>query len=198
MPENATDHKKSQPQHSQHLELYRQTLKWLFGSTIIVSGIIGIPLFIADVTGFVSPIPPTLGLVAFAGALGALFSALTRLYSLRELPAALLLADSRRAEGSYLLIFCLVPPLIGMIGAVFFYVFMASGIVTSNLFVNFVCESTDPCEGIAGFLSYSAELPSDYAKAMVWGFVAGFSERLVPNVLARLENSGNESVYSGP
>ena len=129
--------------------------------------------------------------VVLAGALGALFSALTRLYTLRQLPAALLLVDKKRPQGKYLLVFCLVPPIVGMIGSAFFYLFMQSGIVSSSIFVNFTCNASNACKDLGCLLSYSPCTPADYAKAVVWGFVAGFSERLVPNVLARLENDGN-------
>jgi hypothetical protein len=173
----------------EQLELYREALLWLFRWTLAVITIICVPLIIMEF--FNKSILTILILVVLAGALGALFSALTRLYTLRQLPEALLLVDNNRPQGKYLLVFCLVPPIVGMIGSAFFYLFMQSGIVTSNVFVNFTCNASNACRDLNCLLSYSPCTPADYAKAIVWGFVAGFSERLVPNVLARLENEGN-------
>ena len=174
----------------QQLELYREALLWLFRWTLVVIVIISVLLIIMERSDEKYRLPIFI-LVVLAGALGALFSTLTRLYTLRELPAALLLADEKRPKGAYLRVFCLVPPIVGMIGAAFFYVFMQTGIITSNMFVDFTCNRSNECEGLGCLLSYSPSLPADYAKAIVWGFVAGFSERLVPNVLARLENADN-------
>jgi len=173
----------------EQLELYREALLWLFRWTLVVIGIISIPLIIMEFMG--KSVLTILILVVLAGALGALFSALTRLYTLRQLPAALLLVDKKRPQGKYLLVFCLVPPIVGMIGSTFFYLLMQSGIVTSNLFVDFSCNASNVCVDLNCLLAYSPCTPADYAKAIVWGFVAGFSERLVPNVLARLESEGN-------
>jgi len=174
----------------EQLELYREALLWLFRWTLGVIGIITVLLVIMD--SFNVKILTILVLVVLAGALGALFSALTRLYSLRQLPAAIVWGSLNRPKGEYLLVFCLVPPIVGMIGATFFYVFMQSGIIAGNVFVNFTCERLIECEGLGCLLSYSPCLPADYAKAVVWGFVAGFSERMIPNILARLENAGYE------
>lgn len=173
----------------EQLELYREALLWLFRWTIVVIGVISIPLIIMEILD--KSILTILMLVVLAGALGALFSALTRLYTLRQLPAALVLVDKRRPQGKYLLVFCLVPPIVGMIGSTFFYLFMQSGIVTSNVFVDFSCNLSKPCEDLKCLLTYSPCTAADYAKSIVWGFVAGFSERMVPNVLARLENEGS-------
>ncbi|MDP2241474.1 MAG: hypothetical protein Q8K18_15095 [Burkholderiales bacterium] len=168
------------------LELYRQALVLLFVYTLVVVGIIGLLLSLIE---FFYGRVPILPLVALAGALGALFSALTRLYSLRQLPAALLLVGNADRKNNYLKVFCLVPPTVGMIGALFFYVLIASGIISSELFQDFHCNILKGCEGLGGLLSYSPITPTDYAKAIVWGFVAGFSERLVPDALARLEKT---------
>jgi len=174
---------------AEQLELYREALLWLFRWTIVIIAMITIPLIIMEFLD--KSILTILILVVLAGALGALFSALTRLYTLRQLPAALLLVDRERPQGNYLLVFCLVPPIVGMIGSTFFYLFMQSGLVTSNLFVDFSCNLSESCKDLNCLLAYSPCTAADYAKAIVWGFVAGFSERLVPNVLARLENEGN-------
>jgi hypothetical protein len=173
----------------EQLELYREALLWLFRWTMVVIAVISIPLIIMEFLD--KSILTILILVVLAGALGALFSALTRLYTLRQLPAALLLVDKKRPQGKYLLVFCLVPPIVGMIGSTFFYLFMQAGIVTSNVFVDFSCNLSKSCHDLNCLLAYSPCSAADYAKAIVWGFVAGFSERLVPNVLARLENEGS-------
>ena len=183
--ENDSDDSDGRKLKREELEIYRQSLAWLFVWTSVIVGILTVTLSIMEKTGH-RPVT-ILMLVALAGALGALFSALTRLYSLSQLPSALILIPPKRPKSLYLLVFSLVPPVVGMIGAVFFYVFMQSEIITSNVFVKFVPKGADDCGSLRCLLSYSPEYASDYAKAVVWGFVAGFSERLVPDVLARLE-----------
>ena len=180
------------PDPTAQFELYRQVLKWLFLCTLWIVLLISVLLLgleIARRMGFYGGDIPILAIVALAGALGALFSAVTRLYSLHQLPSALLTMNVPKLSGNYLLVLCLVPPLVGMIGAVFFYVLIASGIVSSELFQHFHCGSKEGCEGMGGLLSYSPIEPTDYAKSLIWGFTAGFSERLVPDVLARLDKT---------
>lgn len=54
-------------------------------------------------------------------------------------------------------------------------------------FPEFHCATGESCSDFHGFVAYwRPSGPAAYAKAIVWGFIAGFSERFVPNILNRL------------
>ena len=78
----------------------------------------------------------------------------------------------------------------GVLGFVIYGLFL-SGLLQGDLFPKF--KSAD-----AEFTRISVLLETvtpnqnvDTAKAIVWAFIAGFSERLVPNVLDRLVNQAS-------
>ena len=167
------------------LDAYRQVLAVLFLSSLVLLALLAVPLIIAEYKKIPLPI---LAFVALSGALGAFFSALTRLYSLENLPAALIRPGFTLGNW-HLFLYALIPSITGIIGAVFLYVTIAAGIVDGDLFQKFKCDAS-ACDGLTGLLSYSPASVKDYAKALVWGFIAGFSERLVPDALSRLETSG--------
>ena len=76
-----------------------------------------------------------------------------------------------------------ISPLVAGMLALVFHGFMASGIVTGKLFPEFKDAGLE-YRGILDMItSLSPATNQDAAKAVVWAFVAGFSERLVPNVL---------------
>lgn len=174
------------------LEVYRQMLASLFVATLCLIAIVGVPLIVLEVlnrrmTGDNRYDLPILAFVALSGALGAFFSALMRLYSLEQLPAALVNVALRQLSRRYLIMYSLIPPITGMIGAVAFYLAIASGLIQGDLFQRFKCVAAQgACDSVAGLLAFSPSEATDYAKSLVWGFVAGFSERLVPDALGRL------------
>jgi hypothetical protein len=161
------------------LVAYRRMLSYLFCATIAIILVIALPLvFSGD--------PPIFVLVILTGALGAFFSALARLYGFEELPEALLQPDIGRWGRLSLVIYSLVPPLTGAIGAAVIYMLFAAGFVKGDLFPTFICKALGEgaCNSLPQFLqSFGPAQASDYAKALLWGFVAGFSERLIPDAL---------------
>jgi hypothetical protein len=166
---------------------YRQMLAFLFLASLGLLAVITITLLVAPHFNITLSI---LVFVALSGALGAFFSALARLYSLADLPAALVRPDLK-LRNWHLFMYALIPPIVGAIGAIVFYVCVASGLIQGDVFQKFKCKPSDfDCNSLDGLLNYSPETVTDYAKALVWGFVSGFSERLVPDALSRLEKSG--------
>ncbi len=87
-----------------------------------------------------------------------------------------------------------VPPFFGGIFALVLYVLMLSGIVEGALFPifsipDFADQPTN--DDLRRFLleTYPAS-GSDFAKLTFWSFAAGFSERLVPNIISQTTNKG--------
>lgn len=96
----------------------------------------------------------------------------------------------------------------GMMAAVTYCLFMSgiltgdggSGLFTSNLFPNFKKPETrdDELLNMRTVLAIRPATVSDAGKLIVWCFVAGFSEKFVPGMLASLERKGGgESGKSG-
>lgn len=169
---------------------YCQLLSFLFAATLVVVFIIGGPLLYMDIVKKFDV--PFLPLVALCGALGAFFSALMRLYSIEQLPAALVHRDLKKLRNVHLLIYSMIPPLTGMIGAAVLYVAIAGGMVDGVLFQEFKCRhDSGACDSLSGLLNYGPKDVVDYAKALVWGFAAGFSERLVPDAMGRFAKATN-------
>lgn len=76
-----------------------------------------------------------------------------------------------------------ISPLVAGMLALVFHGFLASGIITGSLFPNFEAGSLKYNSLSEMVETLSPATNRDAAKAVVWAFIAGFSERLVPNVL---------------
>ena len=130
---------------------------------------------------------PLLFIATLTGMLGAFFSALTRLYNVDELSIALISPTVSELEGRYLLMYSLVPPIIGAIASVVIYVAFVAGIIEGGVFPKMACMTGHKCETLQEILDfYGPATSQDYGKAWIWAFIAGFSERLVPDLLQSL------------
>lgn len=183
----------SKEQASHILAAYARMLTWSFGSTCallaILTVLIGVPVWTADADS--APAGSSVFLAVFgSGALGAFFSSLIRLYSYDDLPKALLEENLRGLPKMQIAIYSLVPPVIGGISSGVLYLVFASGVsAISPLFPEFACPAhvLNECKDFTTFLDkFGPTGPVDYAKVLVWGFVAGFAERLVPDTLKGL------------
>jgi hypothetical protein len=80
-----------------------------------------------------------------------------------------------------------LPAINGAIFAVLFYMIILGGLVQGDLFPK--VQNLEDKAGIKlnGLFEYGKPLSSvDYAKLIVWSFLAGFAERLVPDTLTQL------------
>ncbi len=105
--------------------------------------------------------------VAGAGAFGAIFSSLLRVYKFSDLPSEI--TGSLTLRDRDLILYTLTPMLVGAISALVLYGIFAGQLLTGDLFPNLPRLYPDNA--------------MNAAKALFWAFVAGFAERLVPGFL---------------
>jgi len=166
------------------LTAYRLMLEYQFFGAICLIVILGLGLLAIYLTRLD---PPILGLVTLAGVLGAFFSALTRLYNVDQASIALISPTVSKLGGRYLLMYSLVPPIVGAIASVVIYVIFIAGLVgDGGIFPQMVCKA-QACDSVLTMLrDFGPKAAPDYGKALVWAFAAGFSERLVPDSIQTL------------
>jgi hypothetical protein len=184
------------------LAVYKQMLLALFVATLIVIVIlIGLLLPYSFPFNHDGKDPPLIFVVILAGSLGAFFSALTRLYNFEDLPKALVMEELRSLPQGHLIVYSLVPAVIGAIAATVLYLIFAGGLLQGGLFPQFGCELGDmKCDRFSTlFNQWHPAQGVDYAKMLVWGFIAGFVERLVPDTLQSLRRAsqGDEKRSTG-
>jgi len=124
---------------------------------------------------------PHASYVIIFGALGAFVSVMQRL-------------QSTAREGSLVyplsnpgLISVKLVPLIGGVAAFIFFVMLAAEVVQGELFPKIIWPEYQKWLTLGNLIGESyASTKVDFAKLMIWSFLAGFSERLVPDILTRL------------
>ncbi len=181
-------------------DIHRQMVVFLFAATFTILVVFVFFLWRLYVAYTVSGDPSTssfgvtpLMVVALGGVLGGFVSALRRLYAFAPIfPSATFSFWSRRST-AYVLMYSAIPPLVGAIAAVVVYLIFAGGMVQGPLFPMF---DFDPRPGhpkdhtFGNFVAnWGPKETIDYAKAFVWAFIAGFSEKFVPDILNRLGRS---------
>jgi hypothetical protein len=131
---------------------------------------------------------PTIWIVLLAGIVGACFSSQQRLPSLTpegDVQTRVQML-ARLAESFYF------APVGGAIGALVLFCLFAANLVQGDLFPKIIMDSTvdavrdNPHSFFAFLLSAGPEDGVQTAKLLVWSFIAGFSERLVPTALDQL------------
>jgi hypothetical protein len=167
-------------------DIHRQMVIALFTATLIVS--------IALAAGLIASRVTALMVVAAGGALGGFVSALRRLYAFQRVFPENFFRSMRRIN-LYLIVYSMIPSLVGAIGAVVLYMVFASGLIKGDLFPGFGLSHIDPMrDDFQNFVAnWQPSEPIDYAKALVWSFIAGFSERFVPDLLDRFASSQRQN-----
>jgi hypothetical protein len=176
------------------LRAYREMLSYLFLSTFSIVGLLIVLIFFPGIISllfhFDQPPISIFLLVVMSGTLGAFFSALLRFYELNDLPV-ILYERGVLFKGPALFIYTLTPALIGGIAAAVLYLIFQAHLLQGTLFPTIDCVAAQKqCPGLGALLeNYGPKESADFAKAILWGFIAGFAERLVPDLLENFAQS---------
>jgi hypothetical protein len=189
------------------IKVYKQMLTSLFLGTLLTL-VVGFVLFYPFLRDYfvlhntTNPSDvPLVATVMLTGALGAFFSALTRLYSFDALPRVV--KDPKLDLPSVqLLMYSLIPAVVGAIAALILYLAFAGDLISGELFPKISCREIVK-DGLKGCVTFGSLLSTDappdaenFAKVLVWSFIAGFAERLVPNTLDSLSKAVSGSKKS--
>ncbi|WP_439595190.1 hypothetical protein [Falsiroseomonas sp.] len=174
-------------------------------------GIIGCAIFLLPyIAIYLAPRPEAPGRLAFSGwawlplytaastgFFGAMFS---RLLTLQANRAAMTLGELNDARSFWSNV---LRGAVGTTGAIIVYFFLLSGVVGGALIPKFDLMGFDqfshPKEATAAVTPLSLVLPNaQLALLVVWSFLAGFSERLVPSVLKSSEVAIREPPKPNP
>ena len=168
------------------MQAYKKTLAHQFSGAVVL--VVVCPVVLLTFYDNKAEIP-LLPLVIVAGILGAFFSALIRLYNVDAAGALLVSSTAQELKGRHLFMYSFVPPVVGAIAAVVLYMIFVARLIQGTLFPEFGCAAGKSCASVQEMMhNFQPKTAEDYAKAMIWGFIAGFSERLVPDVLQTLVN----------
>ena len=132
--------------------------------------------------------------VFLAGLIGGFVSIQQRLPTI-ELP------ELRELSTSWLSI--LLIPINGGIFALVLMLMFISGIIEGSMFPKYIHDPIDRNNLILSFVNWLKttfpEKGPDVAKLLFWSFVAGFSERLVPQIIRKTtEDTDNKRINSDP
>jgi hypothetical protein len=121
-------------------------------------------------------------MIGLAGAIGAIVNNYQRISRLSQQPEAVQAA----AENRVVVLQLYITPLIGARFAMLLWATFFSGLVTGALFPNIGGASGTYTGFHDLFKNATPCTNADAMKGVFWGFVAGYAEKYVPNILDRL------------
>jgi hypothetical protein len=81
-----------------------------------------------------------------------------------------------------------------MIGVIIFYYFLCSGLIDGSAFPKLSGVAVGTSKKELGLAELDVLAPTmNLAKLLVWSFIAGFSERLVPTTLDRVDQQAKKT-----
>lgn len=131
--------------------------------------------------------PSIFAVTIAAGGLGAIFSNIIRLHQIKDI-SQVFENEVRAAEKSYMISYAAVTTTVGIVASGVVYMIFASKFLQGAPFPQFTCglEKPDLCNSIETLINdWGPDLSEDYAKMILWGFIVGFSERLIPDLLGQ-------------
>jgi hypothetical protein len=131
---------------------------------------------------------PLLALIFLAGGLGGTTNHYRRLQLIPDKDEKL----QALASWPSIVIQAVVSPALGGIFAVVAYLIFAAGLLKGPLFPEFK-DMEMPYQRLKQFCEIGPKVQLDTAKLLVWAFLAGFSEKFVPNLLDRLAQDAEKS-----
>ncbi|HEV7484165.1 MAG TPA: hypothetical protein VGQ65_00680 [Thermoanaerobaculia bacterium] len=143
----------------------------------------------SDFTGRPGP-ATTLTMIVMAGVLGATFSLIRRAQTPAMDGDAMRNVQNLAAADTYFFL----TPLTGAIGALVLYAFFCGGLLEGTLFPRIACPPgiPQPMRFMDFLLNADPVSWPDQGKALVWCFIAGFAERLVPDAIDRLTSAAQK------
>lgn len=91
-------------------------------------------------------------------------------------------------------VYVCLSPLVGGILAVVTYVFFVSGVLRGTFFPEFEPDPAPLPDGLARLFAVHGVTAADYGKMLLWGFIAGFSERFATDIINRFEANAADEV----
>lgn len=172
---------------------------------VLVSALIGLISFVAGLVfwkGYGGSVPL---FVFTCGIIGGVISIQQRLPKLDARTLKMM------SHSNYYLV---LAPLVGGVLSLLLYMLFLSGLLSGDLFPNFVPDTvmrivpgSDPevmervisgKPGIGRIFTQGGEGYQDYGKLFFWSFVAGYSEKFLPNVIGRFEGAATASAPGQP
>jgi len=120
--------------------------------------------------------------------IGALGGTTSTYYRLKDLPA-------EREVNKVAILQVYTTPLVAGIFACILFIALVSQIIDGELFPNFVYQEGSERGKFVEFLwAAYTESHSDSAKLFLWSFIAGFVERIVPNMIDKIASEGEKDL----
>jgi hypothetical protein len=166
-------------------EEIRDRISKRVASVILVGLAVIAAVFSLTVFGISQPYSASLPTAIFAGAMGGLLSLQQRYQSASR--------DGDPIDSISQLMHnwpkVFLPAINGAIFAFVLYMLVRAGLLAGDVFPKFSSEDNKNGLVLLDFLRQGRpEAASDYAKLIVWSFIAGFAERFVPDTLSRFIN----------